>query len=357
MLLVFLPLAQAAVSYAWGDLAIFILSFITMVPLAALVGDLTEAAAVHVGQTAGGLMNASFGNAPELVFAIQALRANEVRVVQASLLGSILSNLLLVLGSSFFAGGLFSGKKEQNFNRVSAGANTSLLMVSTLALFLPGHLAKYHEAFDAHVLLVSRTTAISMLLMYCQLMVFQFKTHAHVFYAGETSLEAAKAGCDVPLPLPRAIVGLAVTTALVAVFSDFLVRSIGGFTEATQLSTAFVGIVLIPIISNVVENIVAVTVAVRDKMELSMGIAVGSACQVSLFVIPTAVLIGWALDKDLTLNLPRLESYIYLLTVVIVSHMVGSGSSNWLLGSMLVTCYMLVALAFWYEKVLAYTTD
>ncbi|KAG5176981.1 Sodium/calcium exchanger protein-domain-containing protein, partial [Tribonema minus] len=354
VMLIFLPLAQMAVSFGWGDLSVFTLSFLAMIPLAALLGDLTESVAGHVGQTAGGLVNASFGNAPELVFAVQALRANQVRVVQASLLGSILSNLLLVLGSSFFAGGLFSGKKEQLFNRVSAGANTSLLMMATLALFLPCHIASYHTAYDEHVLVISRATAVGMLLMYAQLMLFQFKTHPHVFAEEEDDDEDDD---DVDMPLACAITGLAGVTLLVALWSEYLVDSIDGFTQATQLSTTFVGIILIPIIGNVVEHIVAVTVAIKDKMELSMGIAVGSACQVSLFVVPSAVLLGWAMDVDMTLNFPRMEIYIFLVVVLIVSHMVGSGSSNWLLGSMLITCYLMVALAFWFEHVTMYSTS
>eukprot|EP00612_Vaucheria_litorea_P004555 CAMPEP_0171461834 /NCGR_PEP_ID=MMETSP0945-20130129/6120_1 /TAXON_ID=109269 /ORGANISM="Vaucheria litorea, Strain CCMP2940" /LENGTH=455 /DNA_ID=CAMNT_0011988253 /DNA_START=39 /DNA_END=1406 /DNA_ORIENTATION=- len=354
IMLLFAPFAYLSVVFDWGDTSVFVLNFLAMLPLAALLGDLTEAVADDLGQTAGGLISASFGNAPELVFAIQALRANQIRVVQASLLGSILSNLLLVLGSSFFAGGLFSGKKEQQYNRTSAIANTSLLMMSTLALFLPGQIANYYEAYNLDVLMISRFTAIGMLLMYLQLMIFQFKTHKDVFTEEENEDEQEE---EVNMELAPALVGLGIVTALVAIFSDYLVNSINGFSEATDLSTTFVGIILIPIIGNVVEHIVAVTVAVKDKMELSMGIAVGSACQVSLFVIPTAVLAGWVMDRDLTLNFPQFEVYVYLVSILLVSHLVGNGNSNWLLGSLLITCYFLLAFAFWFEQVTTYSTS
>ncbi|CAM9185513.1 unnamed protein product [Phaeothamnion confervicola] len=402
LMLVFVPLATLSVYCGWGDVAIFSLNFLAMVPLAAMLGDFTEEVAGKIGETAGGLMNASFGNAPELVFSLQALRANELRVVQASLLGSILSNLLLVLGSSFLAGGLFSGKKLQRYNATSAVANTSLLMVSSLALLLPTPIAVYYEASNADVLLVSRVASIFLLLMYFQLLAFQFKTHKFLFdgpsgapATGDDSLASIAIGSgggtraisspdgaggpsaaalalggtgsrddecgsddneddEGVLRLGTAVMGLAAVTALVAVYSDNLVDSLDGFATQAQLSKTFVGIVLIPIIGNVVEHIVSVTVAIKDKMELSMGIAVGSACQVSMFVIPISVQLGWIMDRDLSLNFPPFELGVFVLSVLIVGHLVSSGMSNWLMGSMLVTAYSFVALAFWFEHVKRY---
>lgn len=353
VLLIFLPLAEASHYFGWGDTVTFTLAFLAMIPQAAMLGDLTEIVAGGLGDTAGGLMNASFGNAPEVVFSVQALRKNQVRVVQASLMGSILSNLLLVLGSAYFAGGLFSGKKQQRFNCTSAVANSSLLMMSALALFLPSHMAGYRDVTNAHVLLVSRASSCGMLLMYLQLMIFQFKTHAHI-YEEDLDEEESEGGAEEEMSVGAAVVGLASITLLVARYSDFLVTTIDGFAAESQLSKTFVGVILIPIIGNVVEHMVAVVVAMRDKMELSMGIAVGSATQVSMFVIPSMVLLGWAMDVPLTLNFPKTELYIYLIVVLIVSHLVSSGSSNWMLGSMLITCYLMVALAFWFEKVLSY---
>ncbi|CAM9357578.1 unnamed protein product [Chrysoparadoxa australica] len=352
VLFVFLPIAQLSIWQGWGDTWIFVTNFLAMVPLASLLGDFTESLADHLGQTAGGLLNASFGNAPELVFSAIALRADQMRVVQASLMGSVLSNILLVLGSSFFFGGLFSGKKEQKYNATSAVGNTSMLLMSSLALFAVSPIAEYYKVDNDDELFVSRVLAVFMLLMYVQLMIFQFGTHSYMFVDDDSDDDDAEE--EDKMTVMFAMCGLAAVTLGVALFSENLVGAIDGFTEQQDLSKTFVGLILIPIIGNVVEHIVAVTVAVKDKMELSLGISVGSACQVSMFVIPFSVIMGWFMDHPLTLNFPRFEIKIYLVCILIVSHLVTAGSSNWLAGSLLITCYFIVALAFWFERVLDY---
>lgn len=338
------PVSLWAVYSEWSATWVFWLNFAVMIPLASMLGDFTEEVALHTNEVTGGLVNASFGNAVEVVVAVQALLANEIRVVQASMLGSIFSNLLLVLGSCFFFGGLYH--KEQAFNNTAATANLGLLALSSIALVLPTPFAEYYELHDEHVLIVSRVAAIFLIFMYAQLLVFQLCTHADVFNGGDDGdAEVAT------LSLLTACLGLLVVTLLVTIFSNFLVSSIEGFTEASGVSRTFVGLIILPIVGNAVEHISAVSVAMKNKMDLSMGIAVGSCTQISLFVVPLTVLFGWAAGKDMTLNFPQFEIVLYILSVFTVSVVCSNPRCNWLEGSLLITTYCLIAVGFWYENV------
>jgi Ca2+:H+ antiporter len=341
LMLLLIPFACLSPVFGWSDTVIFILNFLAMMPLASLLGEFTEEVALHTNQTIGGLVNATFGNAVEVVVALQALAANQIRVVQASLMGSVFSNMLLVLGCCFFFGGI--KHKEQQFNSTSAVANMSLLMLSSLAIVLPTPLADANEVSD--VLMISRFVGVCLLFMYAQLMFFQLKSHAHL-YEDEEEEEI-----EAELSMPAACLGLLVITLSVAYLSDLLVASIDGFTEEANLSKTFVGLILLPIIGNAVEHVTAVTVAMKDKMELAIGVAIGSATQISMLVTPVVVLAGWIMDKEMTLAFPDEEVILYVLSVIIVATASTAGRSNWLLGSLLITTYVLISLAFWYEKV------
>jgi Ca2+:H+ antiporter len=282
---------------------------------------------------------------------IQALLANEIRVVQASLLGSILSNLLLVLGCCFFFGGLIH--KEQKFNATSATANMGLLALSSIALILPTPYAEYYEIHDSHVLKVSRCAAIFLAFMYIQLLVFQLRTHKDLFADdGDGDTTATRQVDEEPaLSLGASLSGLAMTTLLVAFFSEMLVESIDGFVEASGISRTFVGLILLPIVGNAVEHVTAVTVAMKDKMDLAMGVAVGSCTQISLLVVPLSVLVGWATDRPMTLNFPHFEVMLYIMSVLTVAIVLSNPTCNWLEGSLLITTYLLIAIGFWFEEV------
>lgn len=270
--LLLMPFAYWSHKSQWGGQWIFWLNFFVMIPLAAILGDFTEEAALHTNDTIGGLLNATFGNAVEVVVAIQALLANEIRVVQGSMLGSIFSNLLLVLGCCFFFGGL--KYKEQTFNATNASANIGLLALSSIALVLPTPYAAYYEIHDEGVLDISRYAAIFLLFMYVQLLIFQLHTHADII-DGSGSEDDDDDNDDeeeaASIPMSVAIIGLCLTTLTVTIFSDFLVDSIDDFCEASNISRTFVGLILLPIVGNAVEHITAVTVAVKDKMDLSIG--------------------------------------------------------------------------------------
>ena len=282
-LLLLAPFAYLAHRQQWGAIWIFWLNFFVMIPLAAILGDFTEEVALHTNQTIGGLVNATFGNAVEVVVAIQALLANEIRVVQASMIGSIFSNLLLVLGCCFFFGGL--KYKEQTFNSTAATANMGLLALSSIALVLPTPFADYYNIQDEHVLTISRVAAIFLLSMYIQLLVFQLKTHAHLFDndgGGEGEENEEEEEEEARIPMSVSLLGLCLTTLSVTVFSDFLVGSIDDFCESSGVSRTFVGLIILPIVGNAVEHITAVTVAMKDKMDLAMG---GKSCSFT-FVKP-----------------------------------------------------------------------
>jgi Ca2+:H+ antiporter len=276
--LLLIPFAVWAHVGGWNAQWIFWLNFLVMIPLAAILGDFTEEAALHTNETVGGLLNATFGNAVEVVVAIQALLANEIRVVQGSMLGSIFSNLLLVLGCCFFFGGL--KYKEQSFNSTNASANIGLLALSSIALVLPTPYAAYYEIHDEGVLNISRFAAIFLLFMYAQLLIFQLYTHADIIVRSEEvrpkeeddgKEEEDEEEEEASIPLSVALIGLFITTLTVTIFSDFLVESIDEFCQASNMSRTFVGLILLPIVGNAVEHITAVTVAMKDKMDLSIG--------------------------------------------------------------------------------------
>lgn len=345
ILLLFMPFALASHFLNWSPVSIFVFNFLTMIPLAALLGDFTEEVAAHTNQTIGGLINASFGNAVEVVVAIEALLAGEYRVVQASMIGSIFSNLLLVLGCCFLFGGMYHS--EQSYNPVAATANMGLLGLSCIALVLPTPFAEYYDIKDEEALMISRIAALFLIFMYAQLLLFQLKTHADLLGQEEDEKKT--------LPMSVAICALVAITAIIAFLSNSLVASIDGFCAESGISKTFTGLIILPIVGNAVEHMTAISVAMKDKMDLAMGVAVGSATQISLFVSPLIVIVGWIANRPMTLNFPPFEIFLFILSVIVVSIILSYPKSNWLEGSMLVTTYMLIAVGFWFEKVVDYS--
>ncbi|KAI9615238.1 hypothetical protein H4Q26_011781 [Puccinia striiformis f. sp. tritici PST-130] len=396
LLLVFIPISWA-LHFATPnqDAAIFTTCMLAIIPLAKLLGFGTEEIAMRVGQTLGGLLNATLGNAVELIVAILALVKCELVVVQSSLLGSILSNLLLVLGMCFFAGGVrFS---EQAFSITAAQLNSSLLIMSVIAILIP---AGFHAAFSnlndsvegPDVLKMSRGISVILLVIYAAYLVFQLWSHAHIYsqtstssqeHQGHTtwtghkilrpsnSVRAQQAfnmvrnsaeGSSHPEPIEEeeeeeevptlnpisAIILLALSTALVGVTSEWLVDSINGITRTGVISEAWVGLILLPIVGNAAEHLTAVSVSVKDKLDLSMAVAVGSSIQIALFVVPLLVILGWIMDKPLTLLFDPFESITLFLSVLIVNYTIQDGRANWIEGFILMCVYVIVAVAFFF---------
>jgi len=343
VLLVFIPIAWWSYAAKWNDGYVFILCFVAMLPLASMLGVFTEELAAHTNDVIGGLINATFGNAVEMVVAIQALLAEDYRVVQASLIGSVFSNLLLVLGMCFFCGGIVH--KEQEFVAQGAVACIALLGLNGLALLLPLMFGGEEDGdgVGEHELEISRIGAVVLILMYGQLLFFQLKTHGHLF-EGDDDVHAL-------IPFRWALTGLIVITVIVTLLSEVLVGSIDGFCEEFSIGRSFVGVVILPIVGNAVEHISAVTVAMKNKMDLALAVALGSAVQIGLFVLPLVVAIGACTGKDMSLKFPAFEVYLYLISVFLVSLCLANQRSNWLEGSLLVFAYVLVAVGIWFEKV------
>lgn len=270
VLFVFLPLAYWSHASKWSDGSIFILNFVAMIPLASMLGVFTEELASHTNDVIGGLINATFGNAVELVVAIQALLQNDFQVVQASLIGSVFSNLLLVLGMCFLCGGIVHS--EQKFIAQGAVASIALLAFNGLTLLLPMFFGDDSsttlteegggDGGDVELTL-SRIGAVCLILMYVQLLFFQMYTHVHLFQGD---------GEEVALiPFSWALIGLILITAIVTILSEWLVSSIDGFCEEFNIGRSFVGVIILPVVGNAVEHISAVSVAMKNKMDLALG--------------------------------------------------------------------------------------
>jgi Ca2+:H+ antiporter len=355
--LVFVPFGILSGGLGWSSTLVFWLNFLSIIPLAALLAFATEELSTHVGETLGGLLNVTFGNAVELIVSIVALRENQVRIVQASMLGSILSNLLLVLGCCFIAGGY--NRVQQKFNQTVAQTMSSLMCLATAGLVIP---AAFHasitnpsrgtEELEQEILSFSRAACIVLLIIYILYLYFQLGTHKELFEGIIEEVE--NASCenhkehDHALSASTSILMLLGVTVIVSVCADLLVGSIDDIVESSGLSKTFIGLIVIPIVGNAAEHVTAIVVAMKDKMDLAIGVAVGSSLQIALFVTPFMVLIGWAIDVPMSLFFSTFETAVLFVSMLITNYLILDGESNWLEGAMLLGTYTIIALAFFY---------
>ena len=438
VLLAFVPLCFVAVAIEprVGEEAAAALGLVaamaSLAPLAERLGFVTEALAEYTNDAIGGLLMASFGNATELIICIAALRKNELRVVQLSMLGSILSNLLLVLGTALAVGGT-KHRRGQRFNPKGTVASVAMLFLGALTFLLCGQLgaprpmpdqedrlvggefSEWHELPDSLVLDVSRGASLCLLVSYGFFLLFQLKTHKHLFEdekdGGEGEEEGPGVGGgdgdrptvlaveslelrgssgsgseeeeeerireregllplrvpgsvdpEVGAPRPRpgpaepvpeiplfdAVLWLTLITVLVAVLSDLVVKGIEkGASESLRIPTTFTTTILLPIIGNAAEHASAIVFAYKNRMEITMGIAIGSSTQIAIFVVPFCVLVAWALGEPLTLNFRPFETLSLMASVAIVYVIIQDGRSNWLKGAVLLLAYLILAIAFW----------
>lgn len=340
LLMVFVPLGIASHHLEWGSAATFACNFTAIVPLAGVLGAATEALAMHTGQMIGGLLNATFGNAVEMIVTINAIKEGLVSVVQGSLLGSILSNMLLVLGMAFFAAGM--RLKESPFNASGASANMSCLTLGSIALALPTIYATLEGTHPEDTLMISRISSVIIAIVYVMFLVFQLYTHADNFGGEEEEEE------EILLSAPAALILLFTATCVVAMCSEYLVASIEGVTEEYGLPKAFIGVILLPIVGNAAEHATAVTSAAKGKMDLCLGVAVGSSNQIALLVLPFSVMVGWYYDTPMTMDFRSFDATVMLLSVFLTGGMLHDGSANWLEGAMLVATYILIAVITWF---------
>ncbi len=334
-----------------GELWIFLVSAAAILPLAGLMGRATEELAIRSGPTIGGLLNATFGNATELIIAFFALQAGKFDVVKASITGSIIGNLLLVLGLALFLGGLRYPK--QTFSRQSAGTAASLLVISVIAFLVPALFDITEKQFgissaqvkidDANLAL---GVSIVLLALYAGNIIFTLVTHKDLLSnTDEAESEDHKPKWSVPTAL-GVLVG---STVLVGFMSEFLVSNLEGFTKVAGLSEFFVGLIIIPIVGNAAEHASAVVFAIKNRMELAITIAIGSTVQVALLVAPILVLLSWVIGTpmDLVLNNP-LEIVTLIGAVLIGNSVTRDGETNWLEGLMLLGVYAILAIAFFF---------
>ncbi len=368
-LLIFVPISIAGHFLHWSEAVIFITSCLAIVPLAAWMGTATEEIAVVAGPSLGGLLNATFGNATELIIALVALNAGLVNVVKATITGSIIGNLLLVMGFSMFLGGL--RYKEQEFQPVIARVNASALNLAVIAILLPTAVDATSTGIDeATIQKLSVAVAIVLIIVYVMSLIFSMKTHSYLFDMGtENQLEELAAAnlagtSDDSEPaensedaahkvnLPLWIGVLLGITLLVAVESEFLVGSLEGATSALGLTSLFTGVILLPIIGNAAEHATAVTVAMKNKMDLSVSVALGSSLQIALFVAPVLVLAGFIMGQPMDLNFNPFELVAVTVSVLIANSISSDGRSNWLEGALLLAAYLVLGFAFYFHPVI-----
>jgi Ca2+:H+ antiporter len=346
-LLLALPIAIWA-SWSHNQTMAFAFSMIAIMPLAFLMGKGTEEIALRTGEAIGGLLNATFGNAVELIIAGLAIYAASrdpeildtmVTVTQASLIGSILGNLLLVMGLAIFWGGI--NHKIQSFNNDAIQMNGSLLLLAIVAFIIPS--AVHHSGgTDIDVEVLSRYTAIVLLAIYGLALLFQLKTHADVF-----ATEAGHGTHENPVMSNRdAWALLLIATCLVAWMAHILVHSLETAVDEWNMPELFIGVILLPFFGNAAEHFTAVIVAGKDKMDLSLAIAIGSSVQIALFAAPLMVLLAWTLGVPLTLEFGLLETAATFISVLVANSILADGKSNWLEGVMLIASYVILALAF-----------
>jgi Ca2+:H+ antiporter len=317
-----------------GNTPVFAASAAALVALAWVVGIATEQLGESSGPKVGGVLNATFGNAAELIITVFAIRAGQLAVATASITGSILGNTLLVLGASFVVGGARHG--TLTFDRRIAGMNASMLALAVIGLGLP-------TAFDAarggaHTQTISDVTAAILIVLYVLSLVFYFRTGAGGHPATGTAHWAA----------PLAVAALLASTAAVAVISDVFVGTLDGVIANLGISAAFLGLIVVPLVGNIAENVVGIRIAYQNRMDFSMAVSLGSSLQVALGVAPALVFISLLTPHHFDLVFPVIQVLALAAAVTITALIAVDGESNWLEGAQLVAVYLIVATAFWY---------
>jgi Ca2+:H+ antiporter len=346
VLLIFLPLAILAEFTRWGELWVFAFSAIGVIPMAGYIGQSTEALAHYTGPKLGGLLNATLGNAAELIITIFAIRKGLLELVKASITGSILGNLLLVLGMAMLFGGLRNG--VQRFDRRQASHNAVLLAMTVLMLVVPSlvshsiHPAETGLDTDPKVEALSLGVAAVMIVLYILGLLYSMKaTEGPVTVEEQGSLSSSPTWS-----IRTALIVLGLATLGVAFLSELLVGSVEPVVQRLGMSEFFIGIIFIPIIGNVAEHLVALQVALKNKMTLSVEIAVASSLQVALFVAPVLVFISLLFGHNLTLTFNTVELLALIAGVMIAALVSADGESNWLEGAELLAVYLILGLAF-----------
>jgi Ca2+:H+ antiporter len=345
-LLVFVPLSLFLGLTHASPTAVFVVSCIAILPLAGLMGEATEHLTHHTGPSVGGLLNASFGNAAELIIAFVALRAGELEIVKASLTGSIIGNLLMVLGLSMLLGGW--RHQEMRFSRLAAESGSSMMVLAVVALVIPSIYAIVTQhRHPEHIEAISLDISMVLILTYAASLLFSLKTHRRLF-ASDLEDAAMELRQGKPWSLGASLVVLFVSAGLVGFVSELLVDAVDAAGQALGLRKVFMGVVVVAIVGNAAEHSTAVLVALKNKMDLSLGIAMGSSMQIALFVAPLLVIAGHSMGRPLGLEFSVLEVVAVMLSVGAVTLLILDGKTNWFEGFQLLAIYAILAIAFYY---------
>lgn len=339
--LIFIPISFIAKFLHLSDTIMFLLACASIIPLAGLMGEGTEEISFYSGPKIGGFLNATFGNATELIISFFALKEGLFDVVKSSIAGAVIGNVLLVIGASMLAGGI--KYKSQKFNQKVSEVTSSMLLFAVLGLCIP---ALFTHSVDPSLLNtryegLSIFVAIVMIIIYILSLYFSFSTHKHLYVTEEESSEEHTAKWS----LKKAIIVLIASTVLIAIESEFLVGGIDAITASLGWSEFFVGIILIPIVGNAAEHSTAVVMALKDKMDVALEIALGSSLQIILFVAPVLIFISlFFIPMSIVFN--QFELIALIASVVIANRVAHDGESNWLEGIQLLAVYLIIAACF-----------
>lgn len=346
LLLVFVPLPIIGHHLNWPPLVIFFTCCLGIIPLAGLMGKATEHLAERVGEGPGALLNATFGNACEFIIALAALRAGLFDIVKASITGSIIGNILLVLGASILVGGL--RHQTQKFNRTAATTSATLLALAAISLIVP---AVFHYSASKHALFNEDELALAisavLFTTYLLSLWFSLKTHKHL-YVREIDDEAKDAIGVRSWGVTKAVSILTVSTVLVAVLSEYLVHVVEESAGHMAMSQVFIGVIVVAVIGNAAEHSTAILMALKNKMDLAINIALGSGTQIALLVAPALVFIGCLIGRPMDLAFTPFEVLSVAVSVLILAYVALDGESNWLEGVQLLAVYLILGAGFFF---------
>ena len=338
-MLIFVPISFIAVFMHVSGAVMFILSCLSIIPLAGLIGEGTEEISFYSGPKIGGFLNGTFGNATELIISFFALKQGLFDVVKSSIAGAVIGNVLLVIGASMLAGGL--KYKTQKFNIKVTEVSSSMLLFAVLGLFIPAiftHTVR-SELLTTRYEGLSVFVAVVMIIIYALSLFFSFSTHKDIYSISQEEDVKPK------WSLSKAVLILIISTVLIAIESEFLVNGIEPITKTLGWSEFFVGIILIPIVGNAAEHSTAVVMALKDKMDVSLEIAIGSSLQIILFVAPVLIFLS-LIFKPMSIVFNEFELVALIASVIIVNRVSHDGESNWLEGIQLLAVYTIIAASF-----------
>jgi Ca2+:H+ antiporter len=341
VLLVFIPVSIVLDILHVDPIIIFLSAALAIVPIAGFMGKATEELSKQVGAGVGGLLNATFGNATELIIAFFAIQAGLFEVVKASITGAIIGNVLLITGCAMFFGGL--KREKQSFNQTAQGVSSTMLMLAAIGLVLPAlaaHVLKFEDVEN-----LSLGISVVLLVTYVCSLLFSLRTHKHLYNCAEEPEE-----CKPKWSIKYAAFILVLATIVVGVESEILVGSIEHVSQSLGLTELFIGVIVIAIIGNAAEHSTAILMALKNKMDLSLNIAMGSSTQIALLIAPILVFISWLMGTPMNLVFNEFEVVAVIAAVVIANMISSDGESNWLEGVQLIALYAMMAVVFFFIK-------